>query len=50
MYIGDLENTVLEFDPLGETFTEVGHTRQDLGTYFAVSVIEFSDYLEWCMP
>ena len=50
LYIGDLENTVMEFDPLDETFKEVGHTRQDLGTYFAVSVIEFSDYLEWCMP
>ena len=50
MYIGDLENTVLEFDPLGETFTEVGHISQDHWTYSAVSVIEFSDYLEWCMP
>ena len=46
-YIGDLENTVLEFDPLDETFTEVGHTSQDHETVFAVSLIKFSDYLDW---
>ena len=50
LYIGDLENTVMEFDPLDEIFTEVGHTSQDHGRYFAVSVIKFSDYLDWCMP
>ena len=50
LYIGDLENTVLEFDPHDETFTEVGHTSQYHGSQFAVSVIKFSDYLDWCMP
>ena len=50
LHTGDLGTSVLEFDSLGDTFTEVGHISQDHGTYFAVSVIEFSDYLEWCMP
>ena len=49
MYVGAPGTSVLEFDPLGETFTEVGHTSQDHGRYFAVSVIKFSDYLDWCM-
>ena len=49
MYVGAPGTSVLEFDPLGETFTEVGHTSQDHGRYFAVSVIKFSDFLDWCM-
>ena len=47
VFLGD---TVLEFDQLGETFTEVGHISQDHGENFGVSVIELSDYLEWCAP
>ena len=47
LYIGALGTSVLEFDPLGETFTEVGHTSQDHETVFAVSLIKFSDYLDW---
>ena len=47
VFLGD---TVLEFDQLGETFTEVGHISQDHGENFWVSVIELSDYLEWCAP
>lgn len=50
LYIGDLGTSVLEFDPVDETFTDVGHTSQDHGGWFAVSVIKFSDYLDWCMP
>ena len=50
MFEGDLGNTVLEFDPLGETFKEVGHTSQNHGDYFAVSVINLNDYMDWCSP
>ena len=50
LYIGALGTSVLEFNLLSETFTEVGLTSQDHGIVFAVAVIKFSDYLDWCMP
>ena len=49
IHVGALENTILEFDPLGETFKKVGHISQDPGHFFAMSVIKLSDYLEWCI-
>ena len=45
--LNGLVNTILEYDIIGGSYTEIG-TMLVARCYHAVSVVKYEDYSQWC--
>ena len=54
MYIGgyddnfDADNSILEYDITGDSYTQIGTMIPDSRSFPAVNVVKYEDFSEWC--